>query len=173
MGRPLSIEVVDGRKKCRRCDVWKDISSFNKRNNDAYEKFQSYCKECRKKWTAVYRRFKMMEFLVAYGGKCVCCGEKELDLLTVEHIRFKGHKLMYVNKEVLINRLKRLKWPDGYTVLCFNCNMSTKNHTEERPCVHNKKEHKKYVDEIESFISDNDRNKYFELKKKLEKREED
>jgi hypothetical protein len=108
-----------------------------------------------------------MEFILAYGGKCSCCGEKKLDLLTVEHIRNKGHKLIYGSFMSLIPKLKKLEWPKGYTVLCWNCNCSTAN---GRPCVHSK-EYTEYKKEFEAYMhKDFIRYKnYKELKNKLDR----
>lgn len=105
-----------------------------------------------------------MEFVLAYGGCCQCCGETRFDLLTLEHIRNKGYKLIYNNSSNLIRKLKIQGWPKGYTVLCFNCNMSTKNGA---PCVHSK-EYKNYKEQLEQSIkSDIMRDKYFKLKHQL------
>src|SRR6266487_3067498 len=59
------------------------------------------------------------EALMNFGGRCSCCGETELDFLTVEHINHNSPRNPYTEWE----KLKMAGWPkNGYTVLCMNCN---------------------------------------------------
>lgn len=84
----------------------------------------------------------------AYGGAfCVCCGERRLAFLTLDHIHSDGKK----HREELGNRgrgqlfyhyLRRNNFPDfGLRVLCFNCNCGrqanggTCPHEEERNII--------------------------------------
>ncbi len=57
--------------------------------------------------------------------QCACCGEKEYDFLTIDHVAGGGHKQ---RKEIhyghLFRWLMRNNFPDGYRVLCWNCNCS-------------------------------------------------
>lgn len=68
------------------------------------------------------------EILMAYGGVCFCCGESNVKFLTIDHINNDGaaHR-----KAVTGNSrgtrgfqywLKRNGFPEGFQVLCFNCN---------------------------------------------------
>ncbi len=59
-----------------------------------------------------------------YGGQCACCGETELVFLTVDHINNDGkedRKRNYVGA-MLYRKLIREGFPEGYQVLCWNCN---------------------------------------------------
>lgn len=70
------------------------------------------------------------DMIVAYGGKCKCCGETEYRFLTLDHINQDGaiergyrkngkHK----NNYSVWYRLKRTGWPKkNHQVLCYNCN---------------------------------------------------
>lgn len=67
-----------------------------------------------------------MEALRAYGGEtpaCVCCGEKELIFLALDHINGGGHQQ---RKETggggFYTWLRRHNYPEGFRVLCHNCN---------------------------------------------------
>jgi hypothetical protein len=68
------------------------------------------------------RKRVRVEGLAAYGGKCTCCGEDQVEFLTFDHVngrnkrekRVTGYKAWYV--------AKRLGYPPEFTVLCFNCN---------------------------------------------------
>jgi len=62
----------------------------------------------------------------AYGGECVCCGEKMIEFLTIDHIDGRGHlHRKKVGKGRRIYKdLIALGFPkDNYRLLCFNCNI--------------------------------------------------
>ena len=69
-----------------------------------------------------------LEVLSHYSGgtmKCACCGESHVEFLGIDHINNDGGKFRKENPGTSIYfRLKREKYPDGYRVLCHNCNMS-------------------------------------------------
>lgn len=72
----------------------------------------------------------------AYGGACSCCRETELQFLTLEHIKGDGklHRALVGEGAPVWRDLKRQGWPkDGFTILCWNCHMSTRN---GRACPH-------------------------------------
>lgn len=65
--------------------------------------------------------------ITAYGGKCACCGERELEFLAIDHINGGGgaHRRTLGSGSCNFYRLlKRTGYPVGYRVLCFNCNFS-------------------------------------------------
>lgn len=122
-------KINNGKKFCSKCGIWKGIKDFYKNNN--YTNDLSYhCMLCYKNYgrqvTQPRCKILMTEFVRVRGGKCVCCGEKELDFLTIEHIKNKGYELIYDKKYALLKKLKNLNWPEGYTVLCWNCNCATR-----------------------------------------------
>lgn len=63
--------------------------------------------------------------LTHYGGKCECCGEDEPLFLTVDHINGGGKKHrqeiggggFYLHRWLIKNN-----FPEGFRILCFNCN---------------------------------------------------
>ena len=63
-----------------------------------------------------------------YGGnppKCNCCGEVERKFLTLDHIKGGGrkHRKEMNNKSGGVHgQLVKNNFPDGYQVLCMNCN---------------------------------------------------
>jgi predicted restriction endonuclease len=63
--------------------------------------------------------------LEAYGGRCICCGESEPKFLTIDHIsgggRASGSRRSGTN---LYTRLINENFPEGYQILCWNCNCS-------------------------------------------------
>lgn len=79
-----------------------------------------------------------LKVITHYGGKCACCGETQFGFLTIDHI----------NGEASVQRaktgnepsgcrlylyLKRKGFPEGYRVLCSNCNMAMSIHGQ---CPH-------------------------------------
>lgn len=63
--------------------------------------------------------------LQAYGGRCACCGEANVRFLTIDHINSDGaeHKRQTNGKSQKIARwLKANNYPEGFQVLCYNCN---------------------------------------------------
>ena len=81
-----------------------------------------------------------MKVLNHYSGNpplCVCCSEEHLDFLTIDHIDGGGYKHRKEIKAVgnnfytwLINN----GFPDGYQVLCMNCNWSKRLNNGK--CIH-------------------------------------
>ena len=56
-------------------------------------------------------------------NKCLCCGEPDIRFLTIDHINGNGNKHRRQNKIVDLARwLIRNNYPEGYQILCFNCN---------------------------------------------------
>jgi hypothetical protein len=64
------------------------------------------------------------EVISAYGGKCTCCSETLMEFLTIDHIGGGGRKHIYSvgGPAKFYGWLKANKFPDGFRVLCFNCN---------------------------------------------------
>lgn len=66
----------------------------------------------------------------AYGGcKCIGCGETDLAVLSIDHINGGGgkHRAEMKGKYTNINFwLKANNYPDGFRVLCMNCQFRAK-----------------------------------------------
>lgn len=68
--------------------------------------------------------------LAAYGGeqpKCACCGENEVKFLCIDHINGGGGKHRKEIKGKGLTTyiwLKKNGYPNGFQVLCHNCNMA-------------------------------------------------
>ena len=77
------------------------------------------------------------EAVAAYGGVCVCCGEREPTFLTIDHIGGRNaHPLAKFRGEAEYRRLRALGWPAGVRVLCMNCNWATRR-GQQCPHAHN------------------------------------
>ena len=166
-GIPLDkSNIIDGKKLCLKCNEWKFIDDMAKAD---YIKcgLKSICKECVFWRNRIINRIRRMEFLVEYGGKCVCCGENKIEFLTLEHVKESNVKLIYENISSLLVKLKKLGWPkEGYEIRCFNCNLSKRYGV---PCMH-ESDYKDYQKQFENeLIRFNKDSEYFQLKNQLDK----
>ena len=69
------------------------------------------------------------DMLDHYGNKCICCGETIKEFLCIDHINGGGNAhRRKINKGSggvhFYAWLKEQNYPQGYRVLCFNCNTS-------------------------------------------------
>jgi hypothetical protein len=110
----------DGKgKDCRTCRRIRNREHERRSGRD-------YGKSSYQKRAAKYRH----DALQAYGGKCACCGELEEAFLVIDHINDDGADF----RRSLRGRggggyytylwLKNNNYPDGFQVLCANCNMA-------------------------------------------------
>jgi hypothetical protein len=134
-------------KICTKCGQTKVRFEFytRKRRNEV----SSYCKECTRKlryayvhsdrWKEIRRRDNISKTkhrnrlkeaaFAAYGGyRCACCGETEKAFLTIDHIDNNGssHRKSLGGRTAAgvhtYRWLVRHNFPEGFQVLCMNCN---------------------------------------------------
>jgi len=82
------------------------------------------------------RNQQLKALLVAHysngANKCVCCGESEVRFLTIDHINGNGSQHRKSTKcgtgSTFYRWLIRQGMPDGYQVLCYNCNNARARH---------------------------------------------
>lgn len=136
-------------KKCCRCKQDKEAACFG-RNAARYDGLNTVCKPCRLiVWRTPEnyaraeqnRKKRKQDCLRAYGGTCTCCGEKNLAFLVMDHINGGGtaHRRDlrlggYRGGDALYRWLRRMNYPDGFQVLCANCNMAKER---KEGCPHN------------------------------------
>ncbi len=80
------------------------------------------------------------QILVAYGGRCKCCGESEPLFLNIDHVNNDGAQERRAGKSRGISFYRRVVqsgFPNTYQLLCFNCNC-TRGFFGECPHVSNK-----------------------------------
>lgn len=76
-----------------------------------------------------YDKIKL-EAINHYGGKCACCGETQIAFLQIDHINNDGAEHRREIEKASHGRvpmtlwLKRNNYPDGFQVLCANCNVA-------------------------------------------------
>ena len=73
------------------------------------------------------------EAILAYGGRCVCCGEDYLPYLELDHIDGGGKKERQEigSASTFWRYLKRNNWPNHMQCLCSNCHRAK---TSKKPC---------------------------------------
>ena len=79
---------------------------------------------------AVRRTTIREETFAAYGGRCRCCGESRDEFLTIDHVvpfSDGGGPRDYRGATPLYAWLRRNGYPDGFRILCMNCNFSRAN----------------------------------------------
>jgi hypothetical protein len=101
------------------------------------------------------RRLKIRkEVMNHYGNKCNCCGEDTLEFLAIDHINGKGNEhrrkispknQTNVSSTVMYRWLIKNNYPDGFQILCHNCNVA-KHHHGICP-------HKKILNNISSLLT--------------------
>jgi len=87
--------------------------------------------------TRKYRLKRKQECISAYGGKCTCCGEPHLEMLTIDHKYNNGaehRKTFTQGGSAFYNLLRKLRFPPEYQCLCFNCNYS--RYLGDGRCIH-------------------------------------
>ncbi len=69
------------------------------------------------------RRQRVIE---VYGGKCERCQETRWEFLSIDHIAGGGkeERQLHGDGDNLLRYLRKHEYPDGYRVLCYNCNNS-------------------------------------------------
>ena len=84
----------------------------------------------RKESNTKKRLDRKLKIIKAYGGKCSCCGESQIEFLTLDHLTKNGIKERKKfggcknNSGGLYNHLIKKNFPKGYQILCFNCNIT-------------------------------------------------
>lgn len=118
-----------GRAKCQDCRRT-DMQQYARSSKEAIRYATEWNKthpERRKKTALAYYYRLQHASIMAYGGyRCNCCGETEPLFLTLDHANDDGKS----HREMLgtLGGAKLYKWlrdnnyPDGFQVLCSNCN---------------------------------------------------
>ena len=160
-------QIINGKKLCCLCQRMLLLNEF-KKNGVVKCGYASNCRYCNLWRDRARNRMIKMEMVLAYGGKCSCCGENGLEFLTLEHLNNTGkqhrEEIGGLGIKVWLD-LKQKGWPqEGYTILCWNCNCAKKY---GKFCMHDIKKYEEYNDILESYLNDFQRSKYFKLKSML------
>jgi len=75
-------------------------------------------------WYRNMNKAQRIEVLKHYGGKCARCGCDDPDVLCFDHINGGGARHRKEIKQPVFHRwLMRNNYPEGFQVLCHNCNL--------------------------------------------------
>lgn len=102
---------------------YKDPEKQREYNRQNYERN----KELRKQQQSAYRKDRRLNVLRHYSSDdpaCSCCGESTYEFLVIDHIEGGGTTHRKQIKEPIERWLIRNNYPEGYRVLCENCNSS-------------------------------------------------
>lgn len=121
----------EDRVKCVSCHLLKLRSEFYIRKNGNLS--QRRCQECVRTETqgSAHRQYRRTRYRVLKHycdnkePTCACCGEDKVEFLAIDHINGGGNKhRKSVGNNSLFRWLKSNNYPEGYRVLCNNCNFS-------------------------------------------------
>ena len=95
----------------------------NKRKREYYHQNIERERKRQKKWRERYKR----KVFIHYSGdppKCACCGESHIEFLSIDHIKGGGNRARKKDntQKLIYLWLYKKNYPDGYQVLCRNCN---------------------------------------------------
>lgn len=116
-GKCLEKQKIE--RKARKLD-WEARQLCNNCGNPKETLLFKRCAYCTKhaRRTILRRKIKV---LTAYGGCCQCCGETQLEFLSIDHING-GGILHRKTISSLYQWLIKNHFPEGFRVLCINCN---------------------------------------------------
>lgn len=70
-------------------------------------------------------RLKCIDFYSNGKNECACCHEKNIEFLSLDHTNGGGNKhRKEINRRNINGWLIKNKFPEGFRVLCHNCNQS-------------------------------------------------
>jgi len=108
-----------------------------KKSNDKRDPFLAIVDKHKVKEKAKERRMLLKKTVFDhYGNKCACCGESIKDFLSVDHVYNDGaeHRKEVGSGSKLYKWLIDNDFPDGFQLLCRNCNWG--KHVNNGICPH-------------------------------------
>lgn len=127
-------------KICSECNHLKDASEFYK-CHVFKDGLQYKCKVCANKYSKSYKTSQhgnsicnklsrkytqqLKEQVYSHYGKlCNCCGENNIDFLTIDHVNNDGHKDKKLGKttKLIMSYIIKNNYPNSFQILCMNCN---------------------------------------------------
>ena len=110
----------------------------NARNRASYYKFRDRRINSRKE---LVRKVRYDTIFHYSNGRmtCECCDESEYEFLTIDHINNKSeynHTKLEGGGNALISWIRRNNFPEGFRVLCMNCNYARGKNYMNGICPH-------------------------------------
>jgi hypothetical protein len=115
------------RRKERDREHSKKYRIEHKEETQAYaEKYRSENKEKNHTYGKKRNLKIKTNFIEMYGNKCACCGEKQIEFLTLDHIDYSKKGKGETGSKAYMKALAEYR-PDLYQVLCYNCNCARRH----------------------------------------------
>lgn len=117
------------------CQEWREKNKD--RRKEYIKNWQENNRERRREQIKNYRQKLKAEIINIYSNgtnKCNCCGENFLLFLTIDHINGDGHKHRKAVGYNVYSWLKRANYPQGFRVLCWNCQFGAYRNNGRCPC---------------------------------------
>ncbi len=112
-------------KVCQICSDKRKKKSGNKGHGSS-EEWKTANRERLRTYNVNFRKSNKLKVLLHYGEECKCCGEKDVRFLTIDHENGGGCKHRAESGlgtgHSFYRWLIKQSYPEGYAVLCFNCN---------------------------------------------------
>jgi len=111
--------------------IYKGYREKNREHNIAYsrEYNKTHQEQQKASATARHKEFRLAALSAYSDGppKCACCGENHLEFLAIDHTNSTGaehRKNIGTGSDNMYRWLKKNGYPEGFRVLCHNCNQS-------------------------------------------------
>ena len=109
---------------CYSCGGRDGLRKLYKRTNGVWSLI---CRPCNNAKSKKYYDRKKTEVFSHYGNECRCCGETEINFLSIDHVNNDGHLEIRssgsrISGVHLYPKLVKAGFPETYQLLCMNCN---------------------------------------------------
>lgn len=115
--------------------------NYRQRNKERLKEYDKKNKEKKKEHNKEYNQ-KMKELVYnQYSNgviECACCGEKEIDFLSLDHIYNNGgnHRKKIGGGNRVLSWAIKNNFPPIFQLLCMNCNHSKGKKRNNCKCIH-------------------------------------
>lgn len=131
--RELNKNYIE-RNRDRLSPVWRErAKQWQRAHPETVKASTLRNKEKQKEWSKNRAISLKQQVMSAYGGYCTCCGESQIEFLSIDHIRNDGKKWRAEGKHSLGTnfyfQLKKQGYPkENLQILCYNCNLGKHYH---------------------------------------------
>ena len=119
----------NGRRWCHECQQFLLLEKFRDRTQFGKQHRLTDCIECmhtkdRKRHKQL--RLTILQYYSAEKPFCACCGEGMIEFLAIDHMDNNGaeHRREIGGGTKIYQWLKQNDYPEGFQVLCHNCNLA-------------------------------------------------
>lgn len=131
LGRKFPISELEkqGKRRCYTCNSIFDLTKdfFHATNKKSNAGFRYECRNCcaiKAKTSNIKRRKLVLNYYGGNPASCACCSERNYEFLAIDHINGGGNKHLKEVGQNLAYWLISNNFPEGFQVLCHNCNMA-------------------------------------------------